>query len=123
MAAAHVKASDKVLAAIAKMAKGKSPGPDALPAEFYKAFGGALAPILTRVLKEARDRRSMPESMRDGEIILLYKKDSPSDIRNYEGRSKLCRCPTLIRYTEVSSPGVRKESSRGPPTASSVGSN
>ena len=46
----NVVTEDKVLAAIAKMAKGKSPGPDALPAEFYKAFGGALAPILTRVL-------------------------------------------------------------------------
>ena len=41
-----------------------------------------------------------------------------------EGRSKLCRCPTSIRYTEVSSPGVREEPRCvRPPTASGVGSN
>ena len=67
-----------MLAAIKKMAKGKSPGPDSLPAEFYQAFGSALAPILTRVLQETRERSSMPETMRDGEMTVPLREGPPS---------------------------------------------
>ena len=65
------------------LAKGKSPGPDSLPNEFYKTFAGLLAPTLTKVLNEALDNETLPECMKRGSISLLYKKKDRRDMRNY----------------------------------------
>lgn len=68
---------------MSSLANGKSPGPDALPNEFYKWFAGTLAGTLTKVLNEAFDNESLPECLKTGNISLLYKKKDRRDMRNY----------------------------------------
>ena len=89
LTAAMSKALDKELeekevrAAIRGMALGKSPGPDKLGAEFYKEFEDLVAGDLLSMLKEAIEVGYFHEDTRTGEIILLYKKNDPREIRNY----------------------------------------
>ena len=61
-------------AAIFASATGKSPGPDGLPAEFYREFAPELGEALHGVITEAMSAGELPESLRQGDIILLYKK-------------------------------------------------
>ena len=65
------------------MAKGKSPGPDGLGAEFYHAFGAMVAPRLHEMLTEAQALGTLPESFSSGDSSVLYKKGDPRDVRNY----------------------------------------
>ena len=51
------------------MANGKSPGPDKMPAEFYKEFEHLVAGDLTDALTEAHQDGVLPESMRNGTAI------------------------------------------------------
>jgi hypothetical protein len=46
---------EEVKKAMLSMAKGKSPGPDGLGAEFYHAFSPMVAPRLHQMLREAQD--------------------------------------------------------------------
>ena len=74
---------EEVIAAIRQSANGKACGPDGLPMELYKLFEKLLAPKICVVLNEAFMAGALPDSMRAGEIILLYKKKDPRDLRNY----------------------------------------
>ena len=69
--------------AISRSSNNKSPGPDCLPTEFYKAFADMISGELTEVFNEAIDMGMLPDRMLEGEIALLYKKKDPRDIRNY----------------------------------------
>jgi len=69
--------------AIRGMAEGKSPGPDKLPAEFYQEFEDLITEGLQHMIEECLDTGSFSPAVREGEIILLYKKSDPRDIRNY----------------------------------------
>ena len=69
--------------AIRSMAKGKAPGPDGLHAEFYKIHEHLLITRLTQAYNEMHQEGTLTPSMREGNIILLYKKKDPYDIRNY----------------------------------------
>ena len=68
---------DCVLAAIAKAPRGKRPGSDGLPYEFYAAFKQHLAPLLIAAFQEAfEDAASvapLTASLRLGLIVRLYK--------------------------------------------------
>jgi len=68
---------------------GKSPGPDGLPAEFFKKFWHELGNELLSVFKEALDRQEMPISQRGGIITLLYKKGDRRDMKNWRPISLL----------------------------------
>jgi hypothetical protein len=74
---------EEVKKAMHSMAKGKSPGPDGLGAEFYHAFSSMVAPRLHQMLLEAQDEGKFPESFAAGDISVLYKKGDPRDVRNY----------------------------------------
>eukprot|EP00962_Isochrysis_galbana_P024114 scaffold7374_cov112-Isochrysis_galbana.AAC.8 len=60
------------------MAKGKSPGPDGLGAEFYHTFYMIVAPRLHELIIEAQHTGHLPESFTSGDISVLYKKGDPS---------------------------------------------
>jgi exonuclease III len=77
-------------AALNKTSRGKTPGVDGLPSEFYRVFWPLLGPILLRVLQEAVDDQLLPESMRRAVLILLHKKDDRSALGNYRPLSMLC---------------------------------
>jgi hypothetical protein len=72
----------EVVKCIRRMAKGKAPGADGLPSEFYQAFESLIAPDLTRVFREILQTGELPGSFEEGEIILLYKKQDSLDIRS-----------------------------------------
>jgi hypothetical protein len=74
---------DEVLDAIAHLAPRKSPGPDSIPPEFYRRFATMLAPDMADMYNECGADGQLTPSMMLGEIILLYKKKDPRDVRNY----------------------------------------
>ena len=65
------------------MQKGKAPGPDALPAEFYQQFEGLIIGPLFQTIEESLAQGSLTEELREGVVLLLYKKGDPREIRNY----------------------------------------
>ena len=69
------------------LARGKRPGSDGLPYEFYMAFWEVLAAPLLSVFEEAfagHQSHTLPASMRTGLIVLLYKGAGNRDeVANY----------------------------------------
>ena len=75
---------DEVLHTCAYLPIGKSPGPDRLPNKFYRVFSKVIAPILTHVFNESRQPgKSLPKTLHEGIISVLYKKKERDDPRNY----------------------------------------
>ena len=74
---------EETLLAIRSIGPGKSAGPDGIPAEVYKAHEKLVAPILTDLYNQTFDTGLIPYTMREGDIILLYKKSDARDPRNY----------------------------------------
>ena len=64
-------------------AKGKSAGPDGIPAEYFHCMLDQVKEDLTAYYNEMFDERTLTTGMLCGEIILLYKKKDPRDVRNY----------------------------------------
>jgi len=67
---------DELQAALKLSARGKKPGSDGLPYEFYSQFWEVLGPELLAVLQEAFQAQhglGLPASMTQGVITLLYK--------------------------------------------------
>ena len=67
---------EELSAVCQRLPRGKAPGDDGLPYEFYVAFWERLAPRLLAVLNAAFHSTStaaLPPSMRSGRITLLYK--------------------------------------------------
>ncbi|MCP4648685.1 MAG: hypothetical protein GY853_01215, partial [PVC group bacterium] len=59
--------------AIGSMPKGKTPGGDGLPIEFYQCFADELIPLLLKLYKECFKIGHMTTTMHSGLISLLYK--------------------------------------------------
>ncbi|GBG75454.1 hypothetical protein CBR_g20085 [Chara braunii] len=71
------------------MAKGKAPGEDGLPLEFYKACWSMLVEDLVAVYNEIPEGGKLGKSIAKGIITLLYKKGDRSEIRNWRPISLL----------------------------------
>ena len=78
-----------VTQAIRSAGTGKSPGPDGLPTEFYKHYEDLIVPLLTEVINHSYLEGTLPATMREGDVALIYKKKDPKDIRNYRPISLL----------------------------------
>uniref|UniRef100_A0A670K2B4 Reverse transcriptase domain-containing protein n=1 Tax=Podarcis muralis TaxID=64176 RepID=A0A670K2B4_PODMU len=85
---------EEIKKAIGKMKAGKAPGPDGLPAKYYKTLINQIAPvlgevmnnILNNILKEGR----IPKTWKEAYIILIPKKDVDNlDVKNYRPISLL----------------------------------
>ena len=63
--------------------KGKSPGNDGLPLDFYLTFWDILAPDLLTVFKDLERLERLPDSFRLGIVTLLHKKDDKTDLKNW----------------------------------------
>ena len=77
--------------AIDSLASGKAPGNDGIPPEVIKA-GKETSPLeqLHELLLQCWEEGSVPQDMRDANIITLYKnKGDRSDCNNYRGISLL----------------------------------
>ena len=69
--------------AIRSAGSDRAPGPDGLPAEFYQRFEDLLAAPMRNMLADCKREGELTSTMREGEVILIYKKKDPKDIRNY----------------------------------------
>jgi hypothetical protein len=69
--------------AIRRLGLAKAAGPDGFPAEFYRSFEELVVKDLHNTLQEAHTLGILPRSMREGDIVLLYKKGDSRDPRNY----------------------------------------
>ena len=77
------------LAALKGMARGKAPGLDGLPMEFYLRFWDAIGSDLVSVLNSCLDSGSLALSQRRGVISLSFKKGDRLDPRNWRPISLL----------------------------------
>ncbi|XP_033998587.1 uncharacterized protein LOC117492420 [Trematomus bernacchii] len=76
--------------ALNRMNKGKVPGIDGLPVEFYAKFWSILGPVLLEVLTEVLQAGEMSGSLATGVISLLYKKGDRTEIGNWRPLTMLC---------------------------------
>ena len=74
---------EQIKFAIRKLGNNKSPGPDGLPAEFYKIYEDIITAPLKEALDECYKSGGLTGSMKQGDIVLIYKKKDPKEIRNY----------------------------------------
>eukprot|EP00965_Chrysotila_dentata_P044779 1488493-Pleurochrysis_carterae.AAC.1 len=65
------------------LTKGKAPGPDRIPNEFYSAFANLIAPAYQKFYNQMHTRSRVPTGFADGLISILHKKGIRKDIRNY----------------------------------------
>ena len=63
--------------------KGKSPGQDGLPLEFYLTFWDILAPDLMTVFMDLERLDKLPDSFREGIVTLIGKKGDKTDMTNW----------------------------------------
>ena len=95
---ALIDCAKEILPTCAKLPGGKSPGPDRIPNKFYTCFAETVAPMLTEVFNEALDRGTLPDSLLEGLISILYKKKARNDPRNYRPIALLnCDYKILMR--------------------------
>ncbi len=62
------------------MSKGKSPGLDCIPVEFYLTFWSNLGPLMLDMMQYSIDQGSFPQNMNMAIISLLLKKDKDSTL-------------------------------------------
>ena len=74
---------EEVLHISSRIPIGKSPGPDCIPNKFYKTMSKYTAPILVNVFNESRTRGTLPKTMSQGTISVLYKKGARDNPTNY----------------------------------------
>ena len=86
----EVPSIEKLYKARDRLPLGKAQGKDCIPAEVIKNSKSTLLVPLHNLLTQYRKEGSVPQDMRDANIITLYKnKDDHSDCNNYHGISVL----------------------------------
>ncbi len=80
---------EECFAALSGMARGKTPGFDGFPMEFYLRFWSSLGADLIRVLNVAYEAGQLSTSQRRGLIIILYKKNDRLETKNWRPISLL----------------------------------
>ena len=99
---------EEVQIALSGMARGKSPGSDGLPAEFYITFWNVLGADLVEVLNTCFDSGSLTLSQKETLISLIFKKGDKLEHNNWRPISllnvdyKLCaRALALLRDISI----------------------
>uniref|UniRef100_W5MP57 Endonuclease/exonuclease/phosphatase domain-containing protein n=1 Tax=Lepisosteus oculatus TaxID=7918 RepID=W5MP57_LEPOC len=77
-------------AAMKSLKKGKVPGVDGIPVEFYRTFWPILGPFLLEVMGEIFSKKSMGKSMREGILTLVFKKGDRTELKNWRPLTLLC---------------------------------
>ncbi|GBG83590.1 hypothetical protein CBR_g37311 [Chara braunii] len=80
---------EEVRTTLSTMAKGKVPGDDGLPVEFYSIFWQSIGKDLVRIYNEVLIGGKLPKNACNGIISVLYKKGDKSEIRNWRPISLL----------------------------------
>jgi len=74
---------EELTKAAKQLPSNRSPGPDGIPAEFYREFWPELGPLLLRATNEAFEAGLLPTSQRTGYITLIPKKGDLQDLSNW----------------------------------------
>jgi len=74
---------NEVREVLGKMKKGKAPGSDGLPIEFYLAFWDKLKHLFCIMVSETADEGQLPSSTRHAIISLIHKKGDRKLLGNY----------------------------------------
>jgi len=74
---------EEVSRVVKKLKENKATGPDGISNEHVKYGGKTLIKILTELFNEILETKQIPKSWKLSKIILLFKKGSKYDIRNY----------------------------------------
>ena len=99
-------------ASLLGMAKGKSPGSDGLPMEFYVAFWDLLGEDLVNLFNAFLQAGLLPFSQREAFIALIFKKGDRLDHKNWRHTSllnvnyKLCARVLAGRFLKVTAEGL-----------------
>ena len=80
---------EECLHALQGMPRGKTPGSDGFPMEFFLTFWQSLGADLVRVLNVAYETGQLSTSQRRGLIIVLYKKNDRLETKNWRPISLL----------------------------------
>ena len=81
---------EDITSAMESLTNGKSPGSDGIPPEVLKCGKSTLLPHLCQLLELCWNEASVPQDLRDANIITIYKnKGSRGDCNNYRGISLL----------------------------------
>ena len=77
---------EELIHAISKLKKGKSPGPDELPAELFINAGKGILEELLKVLNKIKKSKEIPDQWNWVDITTIYKnKGSKKELVNYRG--------------------------------------
>jgi hypothetical protein len=76
--------------ALEGMKKGRAPGIDGIPVEFFKAFWSFLGEDLLAVLNDSMEKGCLPLSCRRAVLTLLPKKGDTCEVKNWRPVSLLC---------------------------------
>lgn len=75
--------SEELTKAVQALAKGKSPGPDGLTAEFFQSYWSFMCDNFTRMVNESLARGRFPNGVTRGKIALLFKEGDHSRLTNW----------------------------------------
>eukprot|EP00965_Chrysotila_dentata_P010216 332107-Pleurochrysis_carterae.AAC.1 len=75
--------TDEINKIMTFLPKGKAPGPDRVPNEFYSAYADLIAPLYPKVYNQMHTKSRVPTGFADGLISILNKKGIKEDVRNY----------------------------------------
>ena len=81
--------ADEISGTVHGLSRGKTPGSDRLPLEFYVKFWDQLCPILLQVYNFSFDQGSLGTSMQESVTRLIFKKDVPKNLKNWRPISLL----------------------------------
>lgn len=65
--------TEELQVAAQAMARGNSPGPDGIVAEFYTYFSDLIGEELCHMIKSAREKGHLPKGVNKGLVALLFK--------------------------------------------------
>ena len=82
--------------ALSKLAKGKAPGPNGVPSEFFIMLGAHIAPFMAKFANTVRDKGGFSELQRQGKIVLLWKNKNKGDLTCYRPLTLLQRETSVI---------------------------
>ena len=85
----NVLSADEISHAVRGLSKGKTPGSEGLPVEFYVKFWDQLCPILLQIYQFSFDQGFLSTSMQGSVTRLIFKKDDPKNLKNWRPISLL----------------------------------